>query len=366
MPPPSLSPQSIDNLNVGRLPPAPPTYPPPAAESTFFSFAFVAGFFIGAIILAVVALFMQWFMCVYLIPYAKYELRAAEQRQAQREQAAAERHEQYREQERLAQLAPAPRVRALAWTGTDLVAANSNLPKILPPPLHDNSRPRSSSSAKVAPTTISSLSSLRRPAHRDSTPWPVWRVLQSPFCLMQTALNCILSFVFTFGIFFLLLSFEPGPFELEDPMVLILLFLSPFAVSIFSPIAIPMLMPEMMEKGWLGYVRVMDLPSFMWCLPFLRAPTALQRHALLSVFVAALWIPLGLFLLSHVITPPYNRLVVCIFGGAYNLTISAAVMPMAILGFTIKDNYDRAIGMMSMHPDWRWRLVQRGCNIAFA
>jgi len=126
-----------------------------------------------------------------------------------------------------------------------------------------------------------------------------------------------------------------------------------------------MAMPEAAARGMLGYVPADELPACLAYLPFLHVKIAFLRHALLAVFISCLSIPTGLLVLSQVLSPPLPAATIALFAGVYVLCISVLVMPMGILGFCVQDNYERAIGMMSMEENWRHRLVHRLCAVPF-
>ena len=125
-------------------------------------------------------------------------------------------------------------------------------------------------------------------------------------------------------------------------------------------------MPEAAEKGWVGFVPLEELPLPLQCLPFLRARRALTRHATLAIATAAVWIPAGLTVLTLLMSLPLKAMTLATFAGFYVFSVSFVVMPIGILGFCVQDNYDRAVGMMSMSEQRCARLVERIILVPFA
>ena len=322
--------------------------PPPAWE---FSFIAVAVAVVASVVIAYTVLMLQWLFFVPLLPARQRHDRRRRARRQAVQQAAAAKVAEAEHAEALEQVGPAPRVRIVAWIGTDLESATT-APRLPAPPLHANPRlPRN----KVAPA----------PKHDGDLGhatlgerWTMGRVLCCAFTVSQTVLSAVLGGGITFGVFTLLLLATPY-YGITDTKVLLALILLPVASAIFAPMFAPMALPEAAEKGWIGHVRVDDLPFCLRCLPFLRATHAISRHAILGVTIASIWIPAGLFALSQILAPPYHRSTVAIFATLYNASIAMVVMPCALLGFCVQPNFERVIGRMSMHEDKLQRLVQR-------
>ena len=340
--------------HIQLLPPAPPSLPPPA-PSLEFSFATFAVVICTAATLACAALLLQYVLCVWVAPrYRRRQSRLAVERKAAEAAAAVRRKEAELEEER-SQIAPAPRVRALAWVGTDVERATSSLPPVPLPPLHANPRkPR----AKVAPAAPAGTLEHELPSEILAEAWTAGRVLFGTFSVAQTVIAAVVGFGVSYGVFRLLLI-AGGPFPLEDARVLLMLVLSPVMSALLAPAFVPMAMPEAAESGWLGHVPPEWLPPPMLCLPFLHARHAAARHALLAVSVASLWIPGGLLVLTQLLRPPYSAAEIALFAGAYNFSISFATIPLGILGFSLTPNFDRAISMMSMEDNKLRRLLER-------
>ena len=336
---------------VTLQPPAPPMLPPPPTGIEFSFFA-VGVVIAAAAIVACAALCLQWLCCVALLPVRrKQEQKRDAQRQAIERVATAKRLVFERE-EALEQIAPAPRVRVVAWAGTDLERATT-AQRLPPPPLHANPRlPRN----KVAPAPKASAQT-EGPA-LPGEPWTTGHVLCCAFTIVQTALGACLGAGITYVLFGMLLIGQEQV-ALSNANVVLALTMSPLFVTIFSPMFAPMAMPEAAERGWLGYVGLTDLPFCMRCLPFLRAKYAIVRHGLLAVAVASLWIPGGLFVLTQLLTPPYPRATFIAFASLYVLSITLVIMPIGILAFCVQPNYERVMEVMSMHENKLFRLIER-------
>ena len=215
--------------------------------------------------LACAALAFQWIAFTYLLP----RLRKRRSRQALEAQVVARaRAEQARRDARAeerAQIGPAPRVRAVAWVGTDVSRASTALGSAHPPPLHPNPR----RVAKVAPASPIYAAEPAPEFEEVGEPWTMGHVLCAPFTIAQTLLGAGLGFIITFA-FFTLIFHAGGPYAIDDPSTLVALILSPLLTTVLSPMAMPIAMPEAISYGWLGYVPHEWLPPSLACLPFLR------------------------------------------------------------------------------------------------
>ena len=215
--------------------------------------------------LACAALAFQWIAFTYLLP----RLRKRRSRQALEAQVLARaRAEQARRDARAeerAQIGPAPRVRAVAWVGTDVSRASTALGSAHPPPLHPNPR----RVAKVAPASPIYAAEPAPEFEEVGEPWTMGHVLCAPFTIAQTLLGAGLGFIITFA-FFTLIFHAGGPYAIDDPSTLVALILSPLLTTVLSPMAMPIAMPEAISYGWLGYVPHEWLPPSLACLPFLR------------------------------------------------------------------------------------------------
>ena len=196
-------------------------------------------------------------------------------------------------------------------------------------------------------------------------PWKAWRVLCCAFTIGQAVLGCLVGAAIVYGIFTLLLL-GGDEWSISDGHVLMVLILSPILGSVFAPMFTPIALPEMAEKGWIGAVDPERLPCCVRCLPFLRAKHAIVRHVILAALISSLWIPAGVYVLTGgslgalgELTPPHSRTTICIFASVYNASISALVIPLGMLGFGMRPNFERAVGMMSMDDDKLRRLFWR-------
>ena len=97
-----------------------------------------------------------------------------------------------------------------------------------------------------------------------------------------------------------------------------------------------------------------------------QAKQAIVRHLLLAACAAApLFISIG-FLVLSLLTPPFEWWVLTLFTASYVFTIAVVIIPVCVLGFCVRDNFERAVNKMSMDESQMRRLMLRLLAAPFA
>jgi hypothetical protein len=244
--------------------------------------------------------------------------------------------------------------------GTHLGAIEQAVAPALPQPQQGSPALKRLNSRRVAPLAPP-VSDTEGPAPQPSStrvgePFTPGAIVASPFVILQTALVAGLGFGLTFALLSLLLP--TGPYPLYSLPVLLILGISPVVCALIAPLFTPLALPEAALRGYIGYVETARLPLCLACLPFLHASRSAARLFLLGTFAAALFVPLGLLVLSFLLEPPYDGSVLSLFAALYVMTLLLFVMPMGVLGFCMESNYDRVLALMSMDDN----RVTRFCN----
>lgn len=350
---PPTQPSAFGTPYTVMHPPSPPSLPPPPDGISFSFFIIVA---VSALIAACAFFICQWIACSFIMPAQDARVRRA--REAQKKRRAAEearqvkQREQRLEAEELAQMAPPPRVRTASWIGPLEHAAKAP-PEDAPPP-HKPSR-----RVHPSPPPSDAYTKERDGYSKDvGTPMLVSAVLCSPFVIGQAITGGILGFGIGYGLFTLVLG-AGGPYALISTETMLMLCALPPLSAFFTPLFMPLGMPEAAARRWLGYVEPGALPLAFMCMPFLQARRGVVRLLLLGVFASALWIPAGYLVLAFALTPPYAAPDLALFAGLYMLAIGCFVMPLGILGFCIEPNFERVMERMSSDPNKMSRFVKR-------
>lgn len=262
-----------------------------------------------------------------------------------------------RRNEMMQEVAPAPRVRPMAWIGP---LAEAVEPAALPlaPPRYPRKKP------KVAPAPESVSDGLSSSAaDRVGQPSSALGLLLSPFVVSQTLIGSAVGFGIVFGFFTLVLRRES--YLLADPMITALILCAPPLTAFLGPLFAPLALLEAADKGWVGYVEAKNIPPCLSCMPFIIARSALVRLLALVAFTCAIWIPAGLVTLIMILTPPYGASTVVLFAALYVTSATLVVLPLGILGCCKEENYDRCISRMSTDPSKLRRLLQRVTSLPF-
>lgn len=350
--------------NIVMAPPHPPTAPPPSAAIRF-DFLGVLLTLCGAVAMAIGFLILQWWCCTYVLPQreaARQRQRAMEAKlraaQEAEEAAKQERHQQ----ELMQEVAPAPRVRMVAWTGKDIAGAVTAAPPATAPLRYPQKKP------KVHPAPVAHANDMddevdyERIGDRRS----VLKLWTSPFVVSQCLLGSGVGFGVVYVFFSLLLT--QNYYLLTDGMVLTVVVLSPPLSGLTAPFFAPLAMPEAAAKGWLGWVAAEDLPLWMVWLPFVSHPRAIVRLLSLAVFAAAVFIPIGMLFLTYWLPSPLGiwRMHVIYFAALYVVCVTWVILPLGLLGYCVDANYDRVMRSMSMEKDQLRRLTSRLAALPFS
>jgi hypothetical protein len=192
--------------NIVMAPPAPPTVPPPAATIAF-DFVGVLITLCGAVAVAVGFLILQWWCCTFALPQreaARHRRQVIADARRAAEQAEEEAKLEMHQQELMQEVAPAPRVRMVAWTGKDIAGAVTAAPPAAAPLRY----PQKKKKKKVhpAPAADEDADGDGLDYERIGGKRSVLGLWASPFVVSQCMLGSSIGFGIVYGFFSLLLT----------------------------------------------------------------------------------------------------------------------------------------------------------------
>ena len=178
-----------------------------------------------------------------------------------------------------------------------------------------------------------------------------YQIICSRFMAIQVISAIILSFLVPFGLFSLI--FIPmGVIGTRSAQSLSVIIMSPWLCGVFSPLLIPLSLPEATRKNLIGPIHTSNFHHQN------MLKYGIVRHLILGTGAAIIWIPIGL-VISFSLQASINALYFVVYACMYISFISGSIIPFSILGFCMYPNYIRTISLMSMHPVMWKRLFYR-------
>lgn len=179
-------------------------------------------------------------------------------------------------------------------------------------------------------------------------PGNIRALLCSPFCVGQTVVNIVASFVFPLA-FFAFMYDTKGPVATQktyswlDSTPLGVVLASPWIAAVLSCGPLPIGLPEALQKRWFGTLAAHDvrwLLGWQRCGP-LRIQRGVLRHLALGTLVAPLCIPLGLLALRYGAGDTFSDGTLVWFCSTYIALLPILIVPLGLLGFALPLNYQR-------------------------
>lgn len=167
-------------------------------------------------------------------------------------------------------------------------------------------------------------------------------VLCSPFVCAQVLGGSILAFGAPLAFF--LLFFPAMPVSMRVAITL----LSPLLCALLAPLLIPVAWPDATARGWVPILPARYFATATWFFRYARPRRALCRHLILGAYLAVVWLPVGLFVLYAIRDD--QPLVFSFWAATYIAGMTASVLPLSILAFSLQPHHERVVAIMSRHP----------------